>query len=122
MAVRNSTSADAASAARRAIDVASDKQASNIVLIDVREVSGFTDYMVALSAGSERQLRANADDLTEAVEAAGLPLHHREGAAESGWVLLDFGDLVVHLFSEEQRDYYRIEHVWRAGKELVRIQ
>ena len=113
---------DAAGAARHAIDVASDKQASNIVLLDVRGVSGFTDYMVVLSVGSERQLRAMADDLSEAVEKAGLRLHHREGTAESGWVLLDFGDAVVHVFSEEQRDFYRLEQVWRAGKELVRIQ
>ncbi len=113
---------DAGSAARRAVDVASDKQASNIVLLDVRGVSGFTDYMVVLSAGSERQLRAVADDLTDAVEKAGLGLHHREGTSESGWALLDFGDLVVHVFSEEQRDFYRLEQVWRAGKELVRVQ
>ncbi len=85
-------------------------------------MSGFTDYMVVLSVGSERQLRAITDDLAEAVEEAGLRLHHREGTAESGWVLLDFGDAVVHVFSEEQRDFYRLEQVWRAGKELVRIQ
>ena len=116
------TSRDAAAAARRAIDTASDKQASDAVLIDVRGVSGFTDYLVVLSANSERHLRSLADDLTEAVERAGLPLHHREGTAESGWVLLDFGDVVAHVFSEEQRAYYRLEQVWRAGKELVRIQ
>ena len=116
------TGRDAAAAARRAIDTASDKQASDAVLIDVRGVSGFTDYLVVLSANSERHLRSLADDLAEAVERAGLPLHHREGTAESGWVLLDFGDVVAHVFSEEQRAYYRLEQVWRAGKELVRIQ
>ncbi len=122
MTTRDSTTADAGAAAREAIDVASDKQASNIVLIDVRNVSTFTDYMVILSVGSIRQLRALTEDVEEAVEKAGLRLHHQEGTAESGWVLLDFGDVVAHVFSEEQRDFYRLEHVWRAGKELVRIQ
>ena len=67
-------------------------------------------------------MNALAEDLIESVEKAGPPLHHREGSAESGWVLLDFGDVVVHVFSEEQRDFYRLEQVWRAGRELVRIQ
>lgn len=122
MANRSTTTADAGAAARRAIDAASDKQASDVVLLDVRGVCGFTDYMVVLTAGSVRQLRILAEDLALAVEQAGLAPHHREGTAESGWVLLDFGDLVVHVFSEEQRAFYRIEQVWRAGKELVRLQ
>ena len=119
---REGTSADAGEAARKAVDTASDKQGSNIVLLDVRGVSTFADYMVVLTAGSVRQLNALAEDLIEAVETAGLRLHHREGSAESGWVLLDFGDVVAHVFSEEQRDFYRLEQVWRAGRELVRIQ
>lgn len=122
MANGEGISADAGAAARRAVDAASDKQASAVALLDVRGVSAFTDYMVVLTAGSVRQLNALADDLTETVESAGLRANHREGTAESGWVLLDFGDVVIHLFSEEQRAFYRLEQVWREGKELVRIQ
>ncbi len=122
MATQQSTPPDAGAAARTAVDAASDKQGSNIVLLDVRGVSAFADYMVVLTAGSVRQLNALSEDLIEAVEKAGPALHHREGSAESGWVLLDFGDVVVHVFSEEQRDFYRLEQVWRAGRELVRIQ
>ena len=114
--------ADAGAAARMAVDAASDKQASAVTLLDVRGVSAFTDYMVVLTAGSVRQLNALADDLAETVERGGLSLHHREGTADSGWVLLDFGDVVIHLFSEERREFYRLEQVWREGKELVRIQ
>lgn len=114
--------ADAGAAARKAVDAASDKQASAVALLDVRGVSAFTDYMIVLTAGSVRQLNALAGDLTQTVEAAGLRVNHREGTAESGWVLLDFGDVVIHLFSEEQRAFYRLEQVWREGKELVRIQ
>ena len=122
MVTLRGTHPDAGAAAHTAVDAASDKQGSNIVLLDVRGVSTFADYMVVLTAGSVRQLNALADDLIEAVGKDGPTLHHREGSAESGWVLLDFGDLVVHVFSEEQRDYYRLEQVWRAGRELVRIQ
>ncbi len=122
MATQQSTPPDAGAAARTAVDAASDKQGSNIVLLDVRGVSAFADYMVVLTAGSVRQLNALSEDLIETVEKAGPSLHHREGSAESGWVLLDFGDVVVHVFSEEQRDFYRLEQVWRAGRELVRIQ
>ena len=114
--------ADAGAAARMAVNAASDKQASAITLLDVRGISAFTDYMVVLTAGSVRQLSALAEDLAETVERGGLALHHREGAADSGWVLLDFGDVVIHLFSEERREFYRLEQVWREGKELVRIQ
>ena len=122
MVANTHTTPDINRMAHLAIDAASEKQATNVVLIDVRGVSMFTDYMVVLTAGSTRQLRALADDMAEAVETAGLKLHHREGTAESGWVLLDFGDIVAHVFSEEKRDFYRMEQVWRAGKELVRIQ
>ncbi len=109
-------------AARLAVDVASDRQAEDIVLLDVRKVSGFADYMVIMSAGSVRQLSSLARELPDAIEQAGLDLHHREGTGDSGWVLLDFGDLVVHVFSVEQRDHYRLEQVWQSAKQLVRIQ
>jgi ribosome-associated protein len=109
-------------AARHVIDVASDRQASDIVLLDVRGVSGFADYMVIMSANSARQVRALADELEDQVRGGGLPIHHREGTPDSGWILLDFGDLVVHVFSETQREFYRLEQVWKTAKELVRLQ
>lgn len=109
-------------AARLVIDVASDRQASDILLLDVRGISGFADYMVIMTANSARQVRALGDELEDQVRQAGLRVHHREGTAESGWVLLDFGDLVVHVFSEAQRDFYRLEQVWNAAKQLVRLQ
>ena len=113
---------EALDAAHHAVEIASDKQGTDIVLLDVRGVSGFSDYMVIMNAGSTRQLNALADDMTEAVEQAGLKLHHREGTPDSGWVLLDFADVLVHVFSEEQRRFYRLEQVWRSGKQLVRVQ
>lgn len=109
-------------AARLALDIASDGQASDIVLLDVRGVSGFADYMVIMSANSARQTRALADQIEDRLIKAGYSIHHREGTPDSGWILLDFADLVVHVFSETQREYYRLEQVWKTAKELVRLQ
>lgn len=113
---------DTLEAARAAIDVASDRQASNIVLLDVAEVSGFADYLVIMSADNARQIDALAEEMDYALERQDHALHHREGGTDSGWVLLDFGNLVVHIFSEEQRDFYRLDQLWSSGKQLVRIQ
>jgi ribosome-associated protein len=109
-------------AAHKAIDVASDRQATDILLLDVREVTVFADFMVIMSGGSVRQLNALASELDEQLAKSGMRMHHREGTGESGWVLLDFGDVVVHIFSEQQRDYYRLEDVWKAARQVVRIQ
>ncbi len=109
-------------AARLAVDVASDRQATDIVLLDIAAVSGFADYMVIMSVSSTRQLSAVASELEDAIEKAGLGIHHREGTGESGWVLLDFGDVVLHVFSEKQRDFYKLEQVWKTAKQVVRIQ
>jgi len=114
--------AEIAAAARRAVDVASDKQASDILLLDVREVASFADYMIIMSAVTPRQTDALAGDITVAGKASGLALHHREGTAASGWLLLDFGDVIVHIFDEEQREHYRLEELWEVAKTVVRLQ
>ena len=108
--------------ARRAVDVASDNQASDIVLLDIGEASSFADYFVILSADSTRQIDTLSEDLVDALERSGARLHHREGTPATGWVLLDFGDVIVHLFGREERDFYSLENVWERASELVRIQ
>lgn len=113
---------DASQAARLAVDVASDRQASDIVLLDVADISGFADFMVIMSVGSARQLGAVASELQDSIEEAGLKIHHREGTGDSGWILLDFGDVVLHVFSETQREYYKLEQVWETAKQIVRVQ
>ena len=105
-----------------AVDVASDKQASDILLLDIREISDFADYFVVLTAESARQIENLAEDLEGVLEARGATVHHREGGAQSGWVLLDFSDVIVHLFSPEKREFYDIEGAWSRGVEVVRIQ
>ena len=85
----------AVDAARVAVEVASEKQATDIVMLDMRGPVSFTDYFVILSADSRRQMQGLLEDIDVALGAAGMFLHHREGTTEGGWVLLDYGDLVV---------------------------
>ena len=108
--------------ARKIVDVASDKQAANIVLLDIRKLGVFADAFVIMTADSRRQMTALVEDLLEAVAHVGARARHREGTVESGWVLLDFGDVVVHLFAPDERSYYQLEELWSQGQQIVRIQ
>ena len=116
-------SAEALSLARRVVDLASDKQASDILLLDIRGVSLIADYFVICTVGSERQTSAILKDLGEKlVEEFGRKPLHTEGAADSGWVLLDYGDVIVHVFSSSQRSFYNLEQLWSAATPIVRLQ
>ena len=108
--------------ARAAIDVASELQASEVVMLDIREASDLADYFVILTAESARQMASLAQEIERALKGAGASLHHREGTHQTGWMLLDFGDLIVHLFAPEERGFYNIESVWSDSFEVVRIQ
>ena len=107
--------------ARLAVDVASDKLASDIVMLDIGEVCSFADYFVIMTAESGRQIDALSEDL-ESLKAQGAALHHREGTSSSGWVLLDFSDVILHILRPEQRDFYQIEEAWSSATEVVRVQ
>ncbi|MBI4298957.1 MAG: ribosome silencing factor [Chloroflexi bacterium] len=107
--------------ARLAVDAALDKQASDVLMLDVRGISDFADFFVLLTADSKRQLDALAEEIEAALKRQGASLHHREGNPDSGWVLLDFGDLIVHIFGSEEREYYRLEQVWSKALQVVRI-
>ena len=116
------TQLTAAEAARLAVDVASEKQATDIVMLDMRGPSAFTDYFVILSAESRRQMQGLLEDIDGALDSAGMTLHHQEGTTDGGWVLMDYGDLVVHLFAPEEREYYHLEQLWSQATVLFRIQ
>ncbi|MBN1643425.1 MAG: ribosome silencing factor [Dehalococcoidales bacterium] len=108
--------------ARLAVDTASDKQANNIVLLDVREVCSFADYFIMCSGESQRQLGTIRTEILKALKKSGeLPIHD-EGTAASGWLLLDYGDVVVHIFGVEERDYYRLDDLWKKGRIVLQIQ
>lgn len=113
---------DPGAIARRIVHIASDRQASDILLLDIRGVVSYTDYVIIMSAGNLRQMVSIASDLHRVVKSSSLPLRPWEGTAGSGWLLLDCTDVVIHVLSEEQRSYYKLEQVWPRAKTVIRIQ
>ena len=113
---------EALEAARRAVELAADKKASDIVLLEVGGLTTVADYFVICSGSSERQLGAVADGVTEGLKADGIPLVGREGGAGSHWLLLDFGAVIVHVMAPPERDYYQLERLWSQAPLLLRIQ
>ena len=104
------------------MDLLEERQAENILLLDVHEVTILADYFIICTANSERQTKALAGDLSRQLKAAvGRPLSV-EGQSDSGWVLLDYGDVVVHLFLPQARAFYALEELWRDAQTIVRIQ
>ena len=108
--------------ARAAVDIASDKKASDVILLDIREVTTFADYFVICSGSNRRQIQAIADAIDEQLGEHGARALHREGVAEAGWILLDFGDVIVHIFGPKEREYYRLESLWSEAKTVVYLQ
>ena len=103
-------------------DLLSDRQAQEIVLMDIGKVSTFTDYFIIATVNNTRQMAALIDSLENDMREAGVKPRRIEGAADSGWVLIDFNNAIVHLFSPEQRDYYNLEELWAKGVSVVHIQ
>ena len=95
--------------ARAAID----KKAENLRVLDLSDISSFTDYFVICSGMSTKQVQTLADSVQEALEAMGHELYSAEGYSEGRWVLMDFGDVVVHVFLDALREYYDLEALWR---------
>lgn len=104
------------------MEVASDKQASDIILLDARGVCSFADYLVICSGESQRQIKTISDEVAQALKKEGVFPHHREGTVDSGWLLLDFGDVIVHIFTPTEREYYRLGELWSEALTVVRIQ
>ena len=108
--------------ARAIVNALEEKKGEDIVLMDIREVAIFADYFIICSGTSERMLQALADVVSEyAHQNYGL-LVRQEGVARDGWLLVDLGDVIVHLFSPDRRSYYRLEELWSQGKILLRLQ
>jgi ribosome-associated protein len=108
--------------ARRAVDVAEDKKAADIVLLDLAGITTLADYFVICSGGSERQIQAIADGIVEALRADGVRPIGREGEAASHWILVDFGSVIVHVFTPPERDYYELEKHWAQARTILRVQ
>ena len=103
------------------VEFASDKLAEDIVMLDLRRVASFADYFVIMSAESSRQIEALEEDITQFLKEAQVTLFHREGTASSGWVLLDFSDVIIHILGLEQREYYQLERLWSRATQVVRV-
>jgi ribosome-associated protein len=104
--------ADSRRLAAAAARAASSKQAERIMVIDVRELITITDYFVICSGTSDRQVDTIADGVVKELKEKGVPPVRREGESGAGWQLVDFVNLVVHVFSEESREFYRLETLW----------
>jgi ribosome-associated protein len=102
--------------------VASDKLAVDILMLDISDVGTFADYFVICSGDSQRQINAIVKEIDKVLGDAGIHVHHSEGKAESGWVLLDYSDVIVHVFDTDTREYYGLEQLWSKAKPVIRIQ
>jgi ribosome-associated protein len=91
------------------------------VLLDISKVSSFADYFIIASAVSPRQMNALVSAFDKELAREGVKPLRREGTTESGWVLVDFGSVMVHLFAPEQRAYYALEELWREAPTVVRV-
>jgi ribosome-associated protein len=104
------------------VDALEAKKGENILLLDIQKAQAFTDYFVICTGTSDRMLDALADGVTEEVRTKLSLKGRRDGPSMAGWVVLDFGSVVVHLFAPEERDFYRLEELWSQGKVLLRLQ
>ena len=100
---------------------ASNKKAANIITMDMRGVMFSTDYFVICNAPTATQVRAIADNIEEELEEKEIKLGHKEGYHEGEWILLDYGDVVAHIFKTENRDYYALEKLW-GDTEIIRYE
>ena len=112
MAPRKRQNRTARTLAAAAARIARDDNAENIVVLDLRDVSPVTDYFVICTGTSDRQLRSMADDIAECGKSLGQKVWHVAGTDTASWIVMDFVDVVVHLFDQEHREYYDLELIW----------
>jgi ribosome-associated protein len=101
-----------------AVTAADDKKAHDMVALDISKNSSFTNYFLLCTGDSSRQIQAIADEIELRLKAEGVRPNHIEGYQNSEWILMDYFDLVVHIFSKTARPYYDLERLWRDGKKL----
>lgn len=99
-----------------AIRAASDKKATNIVILDLREIASFTDYFIICNGRASRQVQAIADEIQEQLRKESYKTSNIEGYQKAEWILMDYGDFVVHIFGQEAREFYNLERLWRDAK------
>jgi len=113
---------DTRALALRIADLLSDTPASNTLVLDITKLSPVADFFVICSGENERQLRAITRDVIEHLSEAGIRANRTEGGTLSGWMILDFGSVIVHVFDVDQRAFYRLEELWSDAQTLLAIQ
>ena len=98
-----------------AVEAFQEKKAQDVVLLELKEVAGFTDYFLICTGASSRQVQAIADEVERRLSLAGLRAAHVEGYNHAEWVLMDYVDFVIHIFSEKARAFYDLERLWRTA-------
>ena len=101
-----------------ALHAASEKKAIEPVVLDLREIASFTDYFVIVSGANERQVQAISDEIYESLKKSGHAAARVEGYTTAEWILLDYGDFVVHVFEQKARKFYDLERLWRESKRI----
>lgn len=101
-----------------ALTALEDKKAEDIRVIDISEVSVLADYFIIASGTNRSQLQALADNVQESLGRAGYTLKQVEGYNTANWILMDFNDIIVHIFDKENRLFYNLERIWRDGKDI----
>ena len=108
--------------ARTVAEVASDRLASDITVLDISKLSTIADVFVVCTADNVRQLNALSAEVTTQLRERDVTPRRVEGVAEAGWILMDYGDVIVHLFTTDQRDFYRLDDLWAEAPTLLKIQ
>jgi ribosome-associated protein len=103
---------------KKAVAALDDKKAEDIKVIDIREISTIADYFIIASGSNQNQLTAMQDTVDEELHKAGIHVKQIEGNRNSTWILMDYEDIIVHLFSKQDRLFYDLERIWRDGKEI----
>lgn len=104
------------------VEALEDKKGENIVLMDLQKIAMFTSYFVICSGSSDRMLDALADGVVDKVRETYSIKANPQGLSSSGWVLVDYGSVIVHCFAPETREFYKLEELWHEGKVLLRVQ
>lgn len=98
--------------AKKVVDAMDDKKAQDTIALEIKDISSIADYFVICSAGSTVQAQAIADNIEKIMDEQGLDARNKEGYKDARWILLDYGDVVAHIFLEEDRRFYNLEQLW----------
>ena len=122
LAQAGGTNLETSDLARRIVEIASDRKAEDIVMLDIRKLSIIADYFVICSGTGDRHVKAIAKEIDEKLGDTGVNPLNVEGMGEGQWVLMDYGDVLVHVFEPSTREFYRLEQLWAGAQPVLVVQ